>query len=793
MQLVTSGPDVPEALLQAHEEGRVVFFCGAGISYPAGLPLFKGLVDQIYEKVGEQKNDIEQRAYCNAEYDTTLDLLERRLHGKSNPIRTALAKILITDPEKVGATDTHKALLKLALDSNGTTRLVTTNFDRLFEHVIHQQASSVASYCAPLLPVPKTNRWNGLVYLHGLLPNKEPDESTLHNLVVTSGDFGRAYLTERWAARFVSELFRNYTVCFVGYGINDPVLRYMMDALAADRLLGGNTPQGYAFSDFKTGYENQQRLEWQAKGVQPILYEVAQESQDHSALHNTLKTWAETYRSGVSGKERIVMECAKNHPQGSTVQDNFVGRLLWAVSDESGLPARQFAEFNPAPSLDWLDVLSEERLGPDDLVRFGVSPQAVQANKKSSFSLMHRQAPYALAPQMLIAGKWEASRWDKVMHQLATWLTRHLDNPKLVLWIIERHSQLHPHFALLIEERLEKLAKLKREDKTQEIAAIREQAPSAIPREAMQTLWRLLLTRRAKVPDAFDNRLYSWINRFKRDGMSTSQRQELRDLLAPRVQLRAPYLPKTASVVSAENLRVKDLIEYDLVLATDNVRGTLEDIATSEPWNAVLPELLDDFQLLLRDALDLQREMSDADKHRDLAHYHLPSIHPHQQNTGHYDWVLLIEFLRDAWLKTYEVNPLQATHIAQSWWHKPDPTFKRLALFAASHDSAVPANEWIAWLTSEEAAWLWSTQTQRETMRLLVMQGKKVPQRTRSQLEKLILAGPPQSVFAFGSEPVSEAKRMVWLRLAKIASGGTVLGTKAQARLSSLSRENTDW
>jgi len=36
MQFVGHGPDVPDALLQAHEEGRVVFFCGAGISYPAG-------------------------------------------------------------------------------------------------------------------------------------------------------------------------------------------------------------------------------------------------------------------------------------------------------------------------------------------------------------------------------------------------------------------------------------------------------------------------------------------------------------------------------------------------------------------------------------------------------------------------------------------------------------------------------------------------------------------------------------------------------------------------------------
>ena len=37
MQFVKEGPDIPERLLEAHEDGHVVFFCGAGISYPAGI------------------------------------------------------------------------------------------------------------------------------------------------------------------------------------------------------------------------------------------------------------------------------------------------------------------------------------------------------------------------------------------------------------------------------------------------------------------------------------------------------------------------------------------------------------------------------------------------------------------------------------------------------------------------------------------------------------------------------------------------------------------------------------
>ena len=82
MQFIINGPDIPDALLQAHEEGRVVFFCGAGISYPAGLPGFKGLVEQIYRLNGTVPSDIEQEAFERGQFDATLDLLERRLPGQ---------------------------------------------------------------------------------------------------------------------------------------------------------------------------------------------------------------------------------------------------------------------------------------------------------------------------------------------------------------------------------------------------------------------------------------------------------------------------------------------------------------------------------------------------------------------------------------------------------------------------------------------------------------------------------------------------------------------------------------
>jgi len=94
MQFVTIGPDIPEALLQAHEDGRVVFSCGAGISYPAGLPGFKGLVDEIYHRIGTEPTEIEQDAYKRNQFDATLDLLERRIPGQRIEVRKVLADVL---------------------------------------------------------------------------------------------------------------------------------------------------------------------------------------------------------------------------------------------------------------------------------------------------------------------------------------------------------------------------------------------------------------------------------------------------------------------------------------------------------------------------------------------------------------------------------------------------------------------------------------------------------------------------------------------------------------------------
>jgi SIR2-like domain len=796
MQYIANGPNIPNALVDAHEEGRVVFFCGAGISYPAGLPLFKGLVDEIYNKLGTSQNDseAEAEAYTNKQYDTTLNLLEARYPNGRIRVREALAQSLIPDLTKEGATTTHAALLDLARSRDRSVHLVTTNFDRIFNHLISEQKLPIKEYEAPCLPIPKNSRWNGLVYLHGLLP-KEPEKNALNQLVLTSGDFGLAYLVERWAARFVSDLFQNFTVCFVGYGINDPVLRYLMDALAADRMLGEIAPQAYAFGSCKPGQEDAQKVEWEAKGVIPILYEAPQNN--HSLLHDTLRLWAETYRDGIQGKEHLVVKYAQTRPSASTQQDDYVGRMIWALSGISDLPAKCFAELEPVPPLEWLEVFSKEHFSQNDLSRFGIS-STQKPDEKLKFSLLCRPASYQQTPRMsLTFNGMGGCDWDGTMFYLASWLLRHLNDPKLLLWIVQNGGQMQNQLVQIIESKLDEFAKLGKEGNTVELDRIRASSPNSIPCPPMRVLWNLMLTGRVKTSQ--DNlSFYHWNKKLKRDGLTITLRFEFRELLAPKIKLKKPIQFSLDQDDSAEITltSIRKFVDWDLALASDHVYYTISDLEKLENWPNILTELFVDIQQLLHDALDLQKELGVSDNLEDRSYWHLPSISPHWQNRRFNDWVSLIELLRDAWLFLLQSNPAQATKIAQYWFELPYPTFKRLALFAATKDKNISPDEWVKWLFTDDYWWLWTSATLRETMRLLVLQGQNLTSVAQEQLETAILTGPPREMFRESldhEEWKDLQERGIWKRLAKLDSGGCILGDNAAKKLEELSAANPTW
>jgi SIR2-like protein len=778
MQFAKNGPNVPERLLEAHEDGRVMFFCGAGISYAAGLPGFKGLIDGIYVELGDVPSPIEAAAIKNGQFDTALGLLEARVAGGRTIVRQALVRVLTPDLTAPNALTTHDALLTLAKTRADRYRLITTNFDRLFEEVIVKRRLVIPTYKAPLLPTPKS-RLNGLIYLHGSI-SSSPAPAELDQLVVSSGDFGLSYLTDRWAARFVSELFRTYTVCFVGYSINDPVLRYMMDALAADRLLGESPPEMFAFGSYSGGKLAKSSDEWLAKNVTPIMYK---ESGGHAALRKTLATWAGTYRDGVLGKEKIVLANALAKPVASTAEDDFVGRMIWALSDKQSLPAKRFAEHDPVPPLDWLEPLLEDRFAHLDLVRFQVTPDR-DLDKRLVFSLLHRPTPYKRASWMSLVqlDRWGAGQWDEVMFQLARWLARHLDDPKLLLWVTSRGGPLHPQFGAVVKERLAK------------------KPPSAV----MAMLWRLVLSGRIAYR-TFDMSIYEFAERLATEKPTSSMKLEFRGYLMPRVKLRQP-MKMWDEEKSTESLdqdssspaerRVSQVVDWDVVATVDHLHSALEDLRRSPNWKPLLRGFLIDATALLRDAMDLRRELGGADDLNDLSYVHQPSIAEHSQNRDFHDWTALIDVAREAWLVAAEEKPLEALAEAEQWMRATYPVFKRLAFFAATDPRVVPVETALAWLVSDAGWWIWSVETGREVFQLIRNLGPRLTPEQRVLLENLVAEGPPRRMYR---EELTSPEfqriwdREVWLRLKKLAFAGPPLGKSAGDQLAALSTKYPGW
>jgi len=434
-------------------------------------------------------------------------------------------------------------------------------------------------------------------------------------------------------------LFRNYIVCFVGYSIDDPVLRYMTDALAADRLLGESPLEMFAFGPCSRGKETDGEREWRAKNVTPILY---CNHRKHRYLHETLRVWAEIYRDGIGGKESIVVRYAGLRPSQSTPQDDFAGRMVWALSDPSGRPAKRFAEFDPVPSLDWLGPLSENRFGKADLSRFGIGAPSEDSSENLGFSLLRRPAPSTHAPWMALADRSAGGgRLDRIMVRFVDWLARHLDNPDLLLRLADEGGKLHPDFVGGIERRMMRMQ-------------------DAEIRPAMRTLWILLLAGKIQQPfHGID--LFRWKDRFEREGLTAGLRLQLRDTIAPRLSLRKRFSECEPESAREKPERPCDLVEGEIVLSAEGVRSYPPvDLHESECWRKALPELLEDFSALLRDAMDLMREFGIADDEHDPAFFDLPSIGVHPQNMHFRDWTVLIELTRDAWLETAAIVPARA-------------------------------------------------------------------------------------------------------------------------------------
>ncbi len=316
-------PAIPERLLLAHARGEVLFICGAGVSKPASLPDFRELVIDVYSALDTTVHAVISklpRGACNqweadvvdlndpqraevkrfivGDYDVVLGMLERRLDNQTrgdSRVRHVVANRLRSGDSKPAPI--HRALMRLA-DRGGATTIITTNFDRLLERA-GKRGSSIQTYSLGSIPRPTRQLdFAGVLHIHGAL---ESDTKRVSEFVLSDQDFGEFYLRRRVVPDFIYDAARLFHLILVGYSANDPPMRYLLNAVAADgtrfddlkerfTLFGAPTPDPVALED------------WKARGITPIHYNAQKD--DHSALLTTLERWAEL--SAINGRANRV-------------------------------------------------------------------------------------------------------------------------------------------------------------------------------------------------------------------------------------------------------------------------------------------------------------------------------------------------------------------------------------------------------------------------------------------------------------------------------------------------------
>ena len=274
--------DFPNKIIDSIQDRNLVVFAGAGASVdpPTSLPNFEKLAGKIAEGTGYT---LKKKDSC--------EVFLGMLKSKGIPVNEQAANIL--SGTCVEHNKLHEAIIGLFPDAEDI-KIITTNYDQMFEHVLDSRAIKYKIYNAPALPL--GNDVQGIIHIHGNVNN--PDY-----MVVTDEDFGKAYLTEGYASRFLVKLFESYTVLFVGYSYSDTILRYLTRAMSRS-----NSERRYILTDDK-------KSDWSALGINPIWFP----KRRFATMREGLNKLGAVSRKGLLDWKKQLSEISEEPPKDLTI------------------------------------------------------------------------------------------------------------------------------------------------------------------------------------------------------------------------------------------------------------------------------------------------------------------------------------------------------------------------------------------------------------------------------------------------------------------------------------------
>ena len=741
-QFIQSGPDIPEEVIRAFQRDELVLFCGSGISMKNGLPNFEGLVQRVLEEFNITDNDLLNEMFSGHRYDKVLDLLEGDLDF-SVPKKVLRKKIIqILNDFSAETPEIHKALLNLSRMSDGKGyRLVTTNFDRLFFEAGLEKNRFDA---APKLAPPRKGRWINLTFLHGLI--EEESDFSGDDLVLTTTDFGLAYLYDNWAARFIIQLFRDFTILFVGYSVNDPIMQYLVSAINAERKSSSKKIFMYAFAGYIEGENNKKKCkeekchkcmcnkckcrkkkyskeeleqEWKGAGVTPIFYQMSDEK-DHSLLHNTIKKYSESKSMGISEKKQHLRAQIKD-PYKDDDKALATHVVSFLKTDEQMAKFFSSSELNSPESTD-INSSEVNDVNPSNLA--DISP-----SKPVDISWIKPFSDKGLLKKLVQKkdGLWEPLLELELEFHIMLWLiSYHLDKQELIDWVIEQFQgniiELHPTFKQILDSKLNYESNKYNLHKRQ------------------KAFWDFLSNKSEK--HLWSNDPYETIKNLNKS-YSYDKARKLISQLEPQIIFNKTFTKRLKDInQSTEGINdLRSFYEAELKIRTGFYPKKLYNKET-------LLKHAENFSDLLKKAMELAEHFDIiSEENSDLLYIFRPSIEDHDQNEDYYPWVYLVDLVRDSFDKAMEEQDKKlAKLLLEKWKMYPHSIFYRLILYAATKYPDADIEEAALGLIEQKTNQvLWSPSCRRELFTFL--NKKKHLKEFIERITPLILEGPSRSLY----------------------------------------------
>lgn len=290
-------PTVPNEIKDAASKGKLVIFVGAGASRIIGCPSWQSFaMHHLKNLFDEGMINFHEYSHLSKEEPRKLLSICFNIYAEEKLLPLRTRDVLQADPKKLAEYPIYDDLYSF------NSIYVTTNYDMYLDQAAAKVAGSIPEPLGSTEPsgvvatkpelqivsaidellISKLN--NGtIIHLHGSAENES-------DLIITLTDYMMHYTPGSNPAVFLEEIFKSYTVLFVGYGLEEyEILEFM---ISKSNQNPGTIQHYMLYPVFRS---ESQLLKFQDNyyadlGIKLIPY--PKDNNGYDQLANVIKEWA---------------------------------------------------------------------------------------------------------------------------------------------------------------------------------------------------------------------------------------------------------------------------------------------------------------------------------------------------------------------------------------------------------------------------------------------------------------------------------------------------------------------